>query len=190
MNAPDSKAALRTRLRAARRGAAVALSDAAEAAANHAPVDRLAAFGCVGAYRAMGSEMNPSPLVRRLSAAGAQVALPVAHDRHAPLEYRIWDEAAALEPDAFGVPSPLLSAPRARPDLVIVPLLGFDRQGRRLGQGGGTYDRTLANLRASGRVFVLGLAYAVQETDEIPWESHDERLDAVLTEAAYLEFGV
>ena len=88
------------------------------------------------------------------------------------------------------MPSPSVSAPRAHPDLVIVPLLGFDRRGRRLGQGGGTYDRTLANLRASGRVFVLGLAYSVQETDEIPWEPHDERLDAILTEASYLEFGV
>lgn len=188
MTAPDDKAALRARLRAARRVAGS--PEAAEAAARHAPVDRLSAFACVGAYRAMGSEIDPLPLVRRLAAAGAQIALPAAHDRHSPLQYRIWDETVALEPDAFGVPAPRPSAPRAHPDLVIVPLLGFDRQGRRLGQGGGTYDRTLANLRASGRVFVLGLAYSSQETDEIPWEPHDERLDAVLTEAAYIEFGV
>jgi len=189
VTAPDLKAVLRARLRAVRRRAATALPEAADAAAHRAPADRLAAFACIGAYRAVGSEIDPSPLVRKLCAAGAQVALPAAHDRGAPLEYRIWDGAAPLEPDAFGVPAPPTSARPAHPDLVIVPLLGFDRQGRRLGQGGGTYDRTLANLRASGRVFVLGLAYSSQETDEIPWEPHDERLDAVLTEAGYIEFG-
>jgi 5-formyltetrahydrofolate cyclo-ligase len=138
----------------------------------------------------VGSEIDPLPLVRRLAATGLLAALPVAHDRRSPLEYRMWDEAAPLEPDAFGELAPMDAAPQAHPDLVVVPLLGFDRQGCRLGQGGGTYDRTLANLRASGRVFVLGLAYSSQETDEIPWEPHDERLDAVLTEASYLEFGV
>jgi 5-formyltetrahydrofolate cyclo-ligase len=85
--------------------------------------------------------------------------------------------------------APVPSAPQSHPDLVIAPLLGFDRKGRRLGQGGGTYDRTLANLRAFGRVFVLGLAYSGQEVDEVPAEPHDQRLDAVLTETAYLEFG-
>jgi 5-formyltetrahydrofolate cyclo-ligase len=187
---PDHKAALRARLRAARRIAATALPDAAEAAALRAPIDRLSTLACVGAYHAMGSELDPSPLVRRLAAMGVPVALPMAQDREAPLEYRIWNMAAPLAPDIFGVPAPPLSAPLAHPDLVIVPLLGFDREGRRLGQGGGTYDRTLANLRASRRVFVLGLAYSVQESDEIPWEPHDERLDAVLTEASYIEFGV
>jgi 5-formyltetrahydrofolate cyclo-ligase len=73
------------------------------------------------------------------------------------------------------------------PELVVAPLLAFDRHGGRLGQGGGHYDRTLANLRAKGRVFILGLAYAGQEVDAIPIEPHDQRLDAVLTEAGYRE---
>jgi 5-formyltetrahydrofolate cyclo-ligase len=185
----DHKAALRARLRAARRAAAQARPDAAEEAARLAPVERFPAFACVGAYRPMGSEMDPAPLPRRLAATGVMLALPRAVDRDAPLEYRLWDGGSPLSPDAFGVASPPASAPLAHPDLVIAPLLGFDRGGHRLGQGGGTYDRTLANLRASRRVFVLGLAYSAQETDQIPHEPHDQRLDAVLTEAAYLEFG-
>jgi 5-formyltetrahydrofolate cyclo-ligase len=185
----DHKAALRARLRAARRAAAQALPDAAERAARLAPVERFPAFACVGAYRPMGSEMDPAPLLRRLAATGAMLALPRATDRAAPLEYRVWDGLSPLEPDAFGVASPQASTPLAHPDLVIAPLLSFDSRGHRLGQGGGTYDRTLANLRAGRRVFVLVLAYSAQETDKIPCEPHDQRLDAVLTEAAYLEFG-
>jgi 5-formyltetrahydrofolate cyclo-ligase len=75
------------------------------------------------------------------------------------------------------------------PDLVIAPLLAFDRKGGRLGQGAGHYDRTLANLRALKPVFVLGLGYAGQEVAEIPLEAHDQRLDAILTETEYIEVG-
>ena len=67
-------------------------------------------------------------------------------------------------------------------------MLAFDRKGGRLGQGGGHYDRTIANLRASKRIFVLGLAYAGQEVEQAPCAEHDQRLDAVLTEDGYIEF--
>lgn len=90
-----------------------------------------------------------------------------------------------LAPDAAGLPAPPADAPGLRPDLVIAPLLAFDRLGGRLGQGGGHYDRTLAGLRRTGPVFVLGLAYAGQEVDRLDLEPHDQKLDAVLTEAGY-----
>jgi 5-formyltetrahydrofolate cyclo-ligase len=73
--------------------------------------------------------------------------------------------------------------------VVFAPLLAFDRRGGRLGQGGGHYDRTLANLRRMKSVLVIGLAYAGQELHEIPMEPHDQRLDAILTETGYQEFG-
>ena len=189
MNLPDAKAALRATLRARRRKLARQLLDAAAAAAAHLPIDRLPAFAVFAGYHALGAELDPSPLIRRLAETGAMLALPTALDRDSPLVFRLWDPADMLAPDAFGVPCPPSSAPVLKPDLVIAPVLGFDRQGRRMGQGGGTYDRTLANLRAQGGVFVLGLAYCGQEVDEIPSEPHDQRLDAVLTEAGYTEFG-
>ncbi len=71
------------------------------------------------------------------------------------------------------------------PDLVIAPLLAFDRSGARLGQGGGHYDRTLEGLRARGPLFVIGLAYAGQQIDAVPREPHDQCLDAILTEISY-----
>jgi 5-formyltetrahydrofolate cyclo-ligase len=172
-----------------RRALAMSLPTAAADAAERIPLDRLPAFAVFGGYHALGSELDPSPLIRRLAATGAMLALPAAAVREAPLEFRLWDAVDVLAPDAFGVPCPPSTAPVLKPDLVIAPLLAFDRRGGRMGQGGGTYDRTLANLRASGDVFVLGLAYSGQEVDQVPREPHDQRLDAVLTEAGYIEFG-
>jgi 5-formyltetrahydrofolate cyclo-ligase len=68
------------------------------------------------------------------------------------------------------------------PDLLLVPLLGFDRRGYRVGYGGGFYDRTLQALRAVGRVRAVGLAYAGQEAEAVPTEPVDQPLDALVTE--------
>jgi 5-formyltetrahydrofolate cyclo-ligase len=189
MTAPFDKTALRARLRALRRDLARAFPGAAEAAAARLPIARLPAFRSFSGYHALGAELDPRPLMRRLAQAGAVQALPAATARDAPLAFRAWRDGEALEPDAFGIPSPSAAAPAIRPDLVIAPILGFTRQGDRLGQGAGHYDRTLMNLRAVQPVFVLGLAYAGQELAELPAEPHDERLDAILTETDYLEVG-
>ena len=183
----SSKIELRRRLRAQRAALAAALPDAAAQAANLLPLERVPAHTVFAAYHPMGSEMGPGPLSGRLIAAGCQLALPVAESREAPLTFRAWHPGEALVPDALGVLAPPPSAASLRPDLVITPLLAFDRQGGRLGQGGGHYDRTLAALRASGPVFVLGLAYAGQEVDPMELEAHDQRLDAILTETGYRE---
>jgi 5-formyltetrahydrofolate cyclo-ligase len=74
-----------------------------------------------------------------------------------------------------------------QPDLVIAPLLAFQLDGTRLGQGGGYYDRALEALRAQKPdVFVLGLGYSGQRTENLPREPHDQRLDAILTEKEYI----
>ena len=186
----SSKIELRRRLRAQRAALAAALPDAAVRAADRLPLDRLPPHAVFAAYRPMGSEMDPGPLSRRLIAAGAQLALPVAEGREVPLVFRAWQLGGPLVPDALGVPAPAPSAASLHPDLVITPLLAFDRLGGRLGQGGGHYDRTLAALRARGPVFVLGLAYAGQEVDLLALEAHDQRLDAILTETGYRELTI
>lgn len=186
MSTPPDKTALRTRLRTLRRRLAAEVPDAGRRAAERLPLDRLPAFDSFSGYVARGSEIDPLPLIRRLADLGAEPALPVAVSRDEALEFRLWDTRAALEPDAFGIPSPPLWADTVEPDLVICPLLAFDRRGGRLGQGAGHYDRTLANLRATKPVFVLGLAYAGQEMAEIPMEAHDEPLDAILTETEFV----
>lgn len=173
-------------MRARRRELAQAFPDAAQRAADHLPLDALPAFSCFSGYHALGDELDPGPLIRRLSGTGARFALPVADFADAPLTFRAWGSRDTPVPDLYGVPAPPTTAPILRPDLIICPLVAFDRTGARLGQGGGHYDRTIAALRASGPVFVLGLAYAGQEVEAIAAEAHDQRLDAILTENGYM----
>ena len=183
----SAKTLLRTEMRARRHALAEEHPEACRRAAALLPLEKLPPFTVVSGYRAQGSEVDPHPLMRRLQAEGARLALPVAAQRNAPLVFRAWDPKAKLVPDAFGIPSPGPDAEELQPDLVIAPLVAFDRTGGRLGQGAGHYDRTIQNLRKAGRVFVLGLAYAGQEVARVPAEPHDERLDAILTETGYIE---
>jgi len=181
---PTSRPDLRRRLRRRRRALAVAAPQAGEAAARLLPPDALPPVRTFAAYLPTGGEIDPGPLSARLLALGAERLLPRAFEDgslrflDAPLD-------APLAPDAAGVPAPLPDRPERRPDLVIAPLVGFDRFGGRLGQGGGHYDRALERLRRNGPVFVLGLAYAGQEVDRLALEPHDQTLDAVLTEVGY-----
>ncbi|HYG26292.1 MAG TPA: 5-formyltetrahydrofolate cyclo-ligase [Caulobacteraceae bacterium] len=183
----DAKTLMRQLMRAQRRGLAQAAPEAGRRAAALLPLETLPKFAVVSGYRPQSAEIDPLPLMHRLREAGARLALPVAVSRDAPLIFRAYDRDAALVPDAFGIPSPPPEAEVLTPDLVIAPLMAFDRTGARLGQGAGHYDRTLENLRAGGKVFVLGLAFAGQEVARVPAEPHDQRLDAILTETGYIE---
>lgn len=95
----------------------------------------------------------------------------------------------ALETGAYSIACPQPRAPVLTPDLVLVPLLAFDHMGRRLGYGGGFYDRTIAALRAAGDVQVVGLAYSAQRLTRVPSAAHDMRLDWIVTEHGALKAG-
>jgi 5-formyltetrahydrofolate cyclo-ligase len=180
---PD-KSSVRSELRRLRRKLAAETPAAPDRAAAALPVERLPPFEVFSSYMPQGSEIDPNPLMRRLCAWG-KPSLPAAFSWEEPLEFRLMGDV--LENDAFGIPAPPQEAEAVLPDLVIAPLLAFDRAGGRLGQGAGHYDRAIANLRRCKAVFVLGLAYAGQELPDIPMEPHDQRLDAILTETGYIE---
>lgn len=187
---PLDKTALRVRMRALRRRLAEEAPDAAERAARRLPLSRFSRFRVVASYRPQGGELDPHPALQAIlgfNPGFATPVLPVALDRTSPLRFRHWNLQDKLVPDAFGIPAPPKSAPELAPNLVITPLLAFDRKGGRLGQGAGHYDRTLEKLRKDRPVFMLGLAYAGQEVDELPQDRHDQRLDAILTETGYIE---
>jgi 5-formyltetrahydrofolate cyclo-ligase len=186
------KKALRAEMRALRRRLLDETPDAAARAARRLPVSRFTRFSLVGAYCAQGTELDPGPILQAildLSPGHTQAALPAAAEKDAPLIFRLWRPDDPLKPDAYGIPSPLASAPQVLPNLMLTPVLAFDRKGGRLGQGGGHYDRTLANLRRQRPVFVLGVAFSGQEIDAVPMGPHDQRLDAIVTETAYIEVG-
>lgn len=142
--------------------------------------DALRGHRVVAGYWPLGGEIDPRPLMLHLADAGAAIALPRMLERAAPPVFLEWRVEDRLEADAFGVLAPMQSAAPVVPSLILVPVLAFDRLGGRLGQGGGHYDRVLAQMRA--KAVAAGLAYAGQEMPAIPLELHDQRLDWVLTE--------
>jgi 5-formyltetrahydrofolate cyclo-ligase len=108
------------------------------------------------------------------------VCLPVVLGDDMPLELRLWEQGTPLYEAGFGTLAPSELAPQVEPDVILMPLLGFDARGTRLGYGGGYYDRTLEKL--SKRPRLVGVAFAVQELDHIPREAHDVPLDVIVTE--------
>lgn len=135
-------------------------------------------------YMPMGSEIDCLPLLNKLIEAGSPVCLPVVTVPEAPLIFRRWQPGDPLVTSAFGVSEPQAAAPEMIPQVILTPLLAFDRQGRRLGYGGGYYDRTLKQLRAAGEVLAIGVAFAGQLRDKIPVSGTDQPLDWLLTEVS------
>jgi 5-formyltetrahydrofolate cyclo-ligase len=131
----------------------------------------------VSGFWPMGREIDIRPLLMALHERGHPIVLPETPKRGNPLIFRLWWPGAVMLPERFGTSRP--NGEVRVPDVLLVPLLAFDRRGYRVGYGAGYYDRTLAAL--PGR-FRLGVAYAASELDEVPAGPYDARLDAVATE--------
>jgi len=136
----------------------------------------------VSVYWPIRSELNTRPLIDALAAAGFRVTLPVMHKVRHPLIFRDFTPGDDLIKGPYGLSEPAEDKAARDPDILFSPLAAFDRRGYRLGYGGGIYDATLAQLRAKKPVAAIGVAYACQETDRVPTEPHDERLDHLVTE--------
>jgi 5-formyltetrahydrofolate cyclo-ligase len=184
---------IKSGLRQAAHSARAALSadyrkDAAGAVASHFLSSRsFSSTQTVAGYWAIRDELDCRPILNSLLASARKVILPVVTGQHQPLDLRVWVAGVALEKAGFGTFGPPTDAPRAIPDVLLMPLLAFDKTGTRLGYGGGYYDRTLASLPKKPQL--IGLAFAVQEFDEIPRLDHDVPLDAVITETGLRMFG-
>jgi len=192
MNQPASNESLKSRIRReamARRDALPAAERAAAAAAIAAralPVD-VAPGAIVSGFSPLKSEINPVPLLRRFADAGARLALPVVAGKGRPLTMRAWAFGEPLVAGVWGIREPPPDAPEVFPDILIVPLLAFDRAGHRVGYGAGYYDMTIGRLRGMKPVIAMGIAYAAQEIDQVPATPRDAALDLVLTEREIID---
>ncbi len=139
----------------------------------------------VSVFWSMGNEIDTRFLMRDLERAGYTVLLPRVVAPATPLAFHQWGEGDPLEVSRFGVSEPVADAPVLRPDVLLVPLLVFDKAGYRLGYGGGFYDRTLVELRKTGPVKAFGLAYEQQLVRAVPRDEFDQRLDLVITNEAH-----
>lgn len=138
----------------------------------------------VAGYLPIRTEIDPVPA---MAAHAGPVGVPVILGAGQPLVFHRWTPDCALVDGPFGAKVPA-KGQAVVPRVVIVPLVGFDARGYRLGYGGGFYDRTLAQLRASGSLLVVGFAFDVQELPEVPIDAYDQRLDAIITESGLRRF--
>jgi 5-formyltetrahydrofolate cyclo-ligase len=180
-----------TLLKSNLRKAALARRDALPAAERASAAAAIAARGfpvavapgaIVSGYMPMKSEISPLPLMRNLSDAGARLALPVVVGRGLPLVMRAYAFGEPLVKGVWNIRVPPPEAEELAPDILIVPLLAFDRAGNRLGYGAGYYDMTITALREKKPVIAVGVAFAAQEVEAVPTTPRDVRLDLVLTE--------
>lgn len=175
-----AKAELRMHAFAARKLAHVA--GQGDAAVRLAEVLAPHAGKVLSGYMPMRTEIDPKPA---MAGHEGPVCVPVIVGRGQPLRFREWRPGVPLIAGDFGVDIPE-TGDWLVPEVLVVPLLAFDRKGHRLGYGGGFYDRTLEELRAHGPVTAIGFAFAAQEVAAVPVEGVDQRLDLIVTEAGVI----
>ncbi len=136
-------------------------------------------------YMPIRTEIDPRPAMAEAAAHGP-VGIPVIEARAHPLKFAHWEPDMELVPGAFGALIPV--APSFfEPEILIVPLVAFDRLGGRLGYGGGFYDRTLQLLRARRATLAIGFAYGAQMAESLPLEPTDQPLDLIVTETNVID---
>ncbi|WP_343806107.1 5-formyltetrahydrofolate cyclo-ligase [Paenochrobactrum glaciei] len=136
----------------------------------------------VSGFWPIRSEIDPRPLLHSLRERGALICLPVILNK-TQICFRLWQENQALIPCGFGTMAPDKTAPILRPDVMLIPLAGFDSQGHRLGYGAGYYDRYISSLHATNHFpELIGFAYTCQELPCVPDEPHDVPLEKIVTE--------
>jgi 5-formyltetrahydrofolate cyclo-ligase len=134
----------------------------------------------IAGYIPIGSEIDPRPLLNIFHEKGARLCMPEVMALDEPLKFREWKPGDLLISGALGTLQPLSTAAMLTPDMMLLPLVGVDQEGVRMGQGGGFYDRTIAHNRKKD-LLKIGLAFDAQMVDELPRETHDEYLDGLIT---------
>lgn len=136
-------------------------------------------------FMPINTEIDPRPAMVEASAHG-MVGVPVIKARAKPLEFAKWDPETEMVVGDFKVEIPAFIE-WMMPEIVLVPLVAWDKEGGRLGYGGGFYDRTLERLRARGPILAIGFAFNAQEDNNLPLEPTDQSLDMVITEDRILK---
>lgn len=138
-------------------------------------------------YMPIRTEIDPRPAMSEACAYGP-VGVPVIAGEGKPLLFSRWTPETQMRAGPFGAEIPAVDD-FFEPEILIVPLVAFDRKGRRLGYGGGFYDRTLEMLRSKRATLAIGFAYAAQCADDLPREPTDQPLDLVVTDCGIVEPG-
>ena len=183
-----TKIALRQSLRQQRLGYVQSLSPAARSFLHASLAAQVCAHlspgKIIGGYVAIGSEIDALPTLVRAAALGCEIAYPWFADRSADMLFR---RESRLTPGPFNFPQPDPDAALMLPDILLVPLLGGDPNGNRLGQGAGHYDRYIADNQSIKPIFIVGLAYDIQIVDELPADPWDMPMHAIATPGQWIK---
>ena len=140
----------------------------------------------IAGYLPIKTEIDPLSAMEE-AAAHSLVGVPVIQGNSKPLKFSRWEPGCHLKKGSFDVQIPM-NAHYLIPEVLIIPMVAFDRNGGRLGYGGGFYDRTLDHLRSRHAILAIGFAYSEQEFENLPLEPTDQKLDIVITEREIIEF--
>jgi len=186
-NLADEKNTARKQAFAARKTAHAKGADAAACAQLHSLLDTYDPGKIIAAYMPIRTEISPLPVMVALSSEARTICVPVIQGAGMPLRFSVWTPDAPMSEGPFGASVPATDRFVA-PDILITPLVAFDRHGYRLGYGGGFYDRSFEELKKLKPTLGIGFAYAAQELPKIPVEPTDQRLDAIVTEKSVMRF--
>lgn len=139
----------------------------------------------IAAYYPMVGEASPLSILSFLQKNGIITALPRIHQTK--ITFCQVTKDTILEKSPYGFFQPVLCHP-VLPDIILAPLLAFDQNGHRLGYGKGHYDRVISQLKEQKKLIIIGLAFPCQQIESLPFEEHDEKLDAVLLPHTYIVF--
>jgi 5-formyltetrahydrofolate cyclo-ligase len=140
----------------------------------------------IAGYLPIKTEIDPLSAMEE-AFAYSLVGVPVIQGNSKPLKFSRWEPGCHLKKGPFDVQIPVISNYFV-PEVLIIPMVAFDRNGGRLGYGGGFYDRTLEHLRSRHAILAIGFAYSEQEFENLPLEPTDQKLDIIITEREIIEF--
>lgn len=181
---------------AARKAASKIRKEAAAQDAGAAPMkifdllkgmDLIRSGQIISGFLPIGSEIDTRPILEELRRRGLVICLPCVEAEEAPLTFRVWHPEDELVKESFGTLAPAPTAQEVDPDILLSPMLAFDRAGYRLGYGGGFYDRSLEKLRKLKTITAIGVAYAAQEVATVPRDVLDQPLDLILSEKEVIQ---
>ena len=143
----------------------------------------------IAGFYPFNHEVNTLPLMSKLYSLGVELCMPITPENNKPLKFKEWHPKSVLQKGRFGILEPPKASRTIQPDLLLVPLLAYDKFGNRLGYGGGFYDRTLKELLMLNKYTTsIGLAFESQKCNKLPKDSYDVPLNSLLNEKGFLHF--
>jgi len=133
----------------------------------------------IGAYYPINFEIECLEILKKLEEDGYKISLPVTQKKN--MDFFQWSFKDPLKVGKIGVPEPL-KLKKILPDILLVPLVAFDKYNYRLGYGGGYYDRYIKKIKTIKKIFTIGFAFSFQEVKKLPINKYDKKLDFILTE--------